>query len=150
MQTNGPDKTPGIGRINPAVSADPPSLPELLKGLLRWHKALIIVEQHRYEYAFHDYKVANTGELTELVLNDPWFAWLRPVTSLIVDVDVALEHGAVKPERHQEIVDKVRELVNSPDDGERFGANLQACLNSDRDGAEDACIATEELAKLVG
>ena len=31
--------------------------------------------------------IPGPGEFLQLVINDPWFAWLRPITSLIADID---------------------------------------------------------------
>jgi hypothetical protein len=39
--------------------------------------------------------VASPGAFLQLVINDAWFAWLRPVTTLIVQIDEAL--AAKKP-----------------------------------------------------
>jgi hypothetical protein len=49
------------------------------------HKALIDVTQHEYERTHG--KVQNPYALFTLVANDPAFAWLRPMTRLIVEME---------------------------------------------------------------
>jgi hypothetical protein len=49
------------------------------------HKALIDVTQHEYERTHG--KVQNPYALFALVANDPAFAWLQPMTRLIVDIE---------------------------------------------------------------
>jgi hypothetical protein len=49
------------------------------------HKALIDVTQHEYERTHG--KVKNPYALFALVANDPAFAWLQPMTKLIVEVE---------------------------------------------------------------
>ena len=61
------------------------SLRELWKQLLPLHRALI-------DSASADYKeqigaVSGPGHLLQLLQDDPFFFWLKPLTSLIVDLD---------------------------------------------------------------
>lgn len=49
------------------------------------HKALIDVTQHEYERTHG--KVKNPYALFALVANDPAFAWLQPMTRLIVEIE---------------------------------------------------------------
>ena len=54
-------------------------------GLLHIHKALIDYERARYEKVHGT--VASPYALLNLLIQDPWFAWLRPISSLIVQID---------------------------------------------------------------
>ncbi len=65
------------------------SLKELRQGLLNLHKALIVSEQMTYERIYG--RIASSGQLLQLVMNDPWFAWLHPLSHLVVRIDVVLE-----------------------------------------------------------
>src|SRR6266550_5016037 len=56
--------------------------------LLRLHKTLLDFEREAYERARG--KIANSYELLNLVMNDPWFAWLRQLSELIVEMDELL------------------------------------------------------------
>lgn len=63
------------------------------RGLLQVHRALIEAERRRYEREFG--RVENAGAFLQLLLHDPWFDWLRPVSALIVQMDdwLAAEPG---------------------------------------------------------
>ncbi|HEY7306282.1 MAG TPA: hypothetical protein VH601_19310 [Bryobacteraceae bacterium] len=63
-------------------------LAALRETLLTLHKALLDSERTAYELV-HGH-VASPGAFLQLVINDAWFAWLRPVTTLIVQIDEAL------------------------------------------------------------
>jgi hypothetical protein len=66
-------------------------LMEVRRGLLGLHKALIVAEQLTYERI--NGRVGSTGQLLQLVLNDPWFTWLHPLSQLVIRVDELLEEG---------------------------------------------------------
>ena len=61
------------------------ALRELSKGLLPLHRALI--EAARDDYAFAYGKTVGPAQLLQLITDDPFFAWLKPMTSLIVEID---------------------------------------------------------------
>jgi hypothetical protein len=56
--------------------------------LLALHKTLIDVERERYERAHG--RIESSGAALRLLLEDPWFAWLRPMAQLIVQIDERL------------------------------------------------------------
>ncbi len=58
-------------------------------ALLVLHKALIDAERGRYARAHGP--VDSPHQLLQLVLRDPWFAWLRPIAELIVQADERLD-----------------------------------------------------------
>ncbi|HXH41586.1 MAG TPA: hypothetical protein VNN08_23375 [Thermoanaerobaculia bacterium] len=60
------------------------ALREISKLLLPLHRALIDVAKEDYAFAVAPVKPA---QLLQLLTDDPFFAWLKPVTSLIVDID---------------------------------------------------------------
>ena len=56
--------------------------------LLRLHKTLLDFEREAYE---RDHgKIANSYQFLQLVMSDPWFAWLRQLSELIVEMDELL------------------------------------------------------------
>jgi hypothetical protein len=61
------------------------ALRELSKALLPLHRALI--ESARDDYAFAYGTSVGPAQLLRLVTDDPFFAWLKPMTSLIVEID---------------------------------------------------------------
>ncbi len=59
------------------------------RALLRLHQALLDSERLTYERSRG--RVGGSGEFLQLVINDPWFAWLRPFSETIVRLDELLE-----------------------------------------------------------
>jgi hypothetical protein len=57
-------------------------------ALLGLHKVLIDIEVRRYSRA--NAHVDSAHHALQLVLRDPWFAWLRPISELIVRADERL------------------------------------------------------------
>jgi hypothetical protein len=59
-------------------------------GALReLHRALI--ERARRDYERERLAVVNPGELLQLLATDPYFEWLRSLSELMVDIDMARE-----------------------------------------------------------
>jgi hypothetical protein len=56
--------------------------------LLRLHKTLLDFEREGYERARG--KIGNSYEFLQVVMSDPWFAWLRQLSELIVEIDELL------------------------------------------------------------
>ena len=63
-------------------------LTELRKHLLALHKALLDSERTSYELVHGT--IDSRGAFLQLLINDNWFAWLRPVTTLLVQIDESL------------------------------------------------------------
>src|ERR1041385_7069114 len=53
--------------------------------LLRIHRALLDHERERYEKK--QGRIETRGELLQLAINDPWFGWLKPLSTLITQID---------------------------------------------------------------
>lgn len=109
--------------MTPAATPSPSAarLEALRRGLLRLHKALLGAE--RAEYELEHGPIANGAQLLQLVIGDPHFAWLRPMSGLIVLID---EHQESKEPRTAEeaegLVQQVRTLTTP---NERYQRLLQ-------------------------
>jgi hypothetical protein len=88
-------------------------------GLLHVHRALLEAERIRYERQHG--RIENSGALLQLILHDPWFGWLRPLSDLIVQMDAWL--------------DEDKESRGSPDLAEILLAQARERLRPDVDGA---------------
>ena len=64
-------------------------LVELHGALLKLHKALI--ESERVVYEKEVGPISSPNHFFQLLTDDPWFAWLRPISQLIVAVDETLD-----------------------------------------------------------
>jgi hypothetical protein len=58
------------------------------QALLHAHKAILEEERRRYELAHG--RVPSAMAFLQLLLNDPWFAWIRPISGLAAQMDEAL------------------------------------------------------------
>ena len=61
----------------------------LSKELLRLHKQLLDITREDYERI--NGRIENSFKILDLVLNDPYFAWLRKLSELIVVIDEIVE-----------------------------------------------------------
>jgi hypothetical protein len=64
-------------------------LQPLRNALLDLHKALVDAERVNYEQTFG--AIPSPNHLLQLLTRDPWFAWLHPLSKLIVAMDEALD-----------------------------------------------------------
>ena len=94
------------------------ALREVSKALIPLHRRLIDVAKDDYHFAFGP--VGTSAQLIDLVRSDPFFAWLQPVTSLIVDID-EMARTDFEPAAAAGIAARVEDLFVS----ERYVALLQ-------------------------
>ncbi len=100
-------------------------------ALLVLHKKLLEAERARYERTHG--RVPGPGALLQLVLNDPWFAWLRPLSAFVVQVDERLEADEpLLPAEARELLDQARTLVRVDADADdadgTFGAHYRGMV----------------------
>ena len=81
----GSDASPAA-RLEPALRTH---LRELRTGLLQLHKVLL--DDARAAYEMDRGRIASNANLLQLVINDPWFAWLHPLSELVVRIDETIE-----------------------------------------------------------
>jgi hypothetical protein len=120
-------------------------LQELRNALLDLHKTLIDSERVVYESDVGP--IDSPHHFFQLVTNDPWFAWLRPVSQLIVAMDEALD--AQEPLTN-DIVDALMNesvfLLIPAETGGEFGERYMAALQRD----PHVVLAHAQVAKRVG
>ena len=131
-------KTGGRGR-----GAGPGRMRDLRLGLLRLHKALLDFERVAYE-SIHGQVTG--GELLQLVINDYQFAWLRPVSELIVRIDEMLD--ADEPATDDDVaalLAQVRALLKPSEAGGGFGQKYFAAIQQ----SPDVVLAHREVTRLL-
>ena len=64
-------------------------LQEIRNALLSLHKTLVDSERVKYEKVVGEIKTP--AHFLQLLTDDPWFAWLHPLSQLIVSMDEALD-----------------------------------------------------------
>jgi hypothetical protein len=89
-------------------------------ALLRLHKALIDSERGVWERSRGP---VTSNELLKALLEDPFFAWLRPFSGLIVQIDEGLAGSeAVSEPDARAFVEQARELI-AVDEGDEPTVN---------------------------
>jgi hypothetical protein len=105
-------------------------LTRLRNGLLHLHKALLDSERGVYERDVE--RIASNGQFLDLLLNDPWFSWLRELSQFIVVVDETLDleepPTAADAER---LIAEARELISPAEDGTRFARRYWEAMQRD-------------------
>ena len=103
----------------PASRGDRPTDPvrqqlvEVRRGLLRLHKALVDSERAAFEARAG---ATSNGRFLQLLLQDPFFVWLRPFSGLIAQMDEALAAPeGVSAEAAVVFLTQVRSLIGPPD-----------------------------------
>src|SRR5688572_19138879 len=118
-------------------------LTDLRHALLHLHKTLLDWERAGYERI---HGRVSGHELLQAILNDPQFAWLRPLSELIVRIDEMLEHEAPDlPGDVSIILDRARALVSPEESGAAYGQRYRAALQEH----PDAVLAHRDVAVLL-
>src|SRR5215208_4858340 len=117
------DKAQGDGSIQPAAplsAATSERLRELRVRLLDLHKVLL--DDTRAAYELDRGRIPTNATLLQLVINDPWFAWLRPLSEMVVRIDVILlpDAGATEADAAS-LLEHVERLLSPADGTAPFG-----------------------------
>jgi len=131
-----------LGNKRPRVSEQ---LPQLRTALLELHKTLVDSERVSYEQTIGPIPSAN--HFLQLLTNDPWFAWLHPLSLLIVTMDQALDRKR-QPLTEAEsaaFVQQARQLLMASEDGEGFSKHYFDALQRD----PDVVFAHAQAAKIL-
>src|SRR5918993_66418 len=101
---------------------------DLRKALLHLHKTLLDWERAAYERV---HGRVSAAELLKVIVEDAQFAWLRPISELIVRIDTTVDSeppaGAVEVDA---LVQRAREVTAADENGslhaQRYHTALQA------------------------
>ncbi len=95
------------------------ALREVRGRLLNLHKVLL--DDTRAAYEMDRGRVGSSGSLLQLVINDPWFAWLHPLSELVVRIDETIE--AESPATGSDaaaLLEQVERLLTPGENGDPF------------------------------
>lgn len=106
-------------------------LPELRAALLYLHKTLVDSERISYEQTMGT--IPSPHHFLQLLTNDPWFAWLHPLSLLIVTMDQALDskRHPLTPEIAEDLIKQTRRLLVASQEGEGFPKHYDDALQRD-------------------
>ena len=113
-------------------SPDSPERAALRSALRDVSRALIPLHRQLIEYAKAEFAravgpVARPAELLQMLTDDPFFAWLKPVTALIVDIDEMVRTD-FEPEAALGIGDRVQSLFTRGDPASPFSQRYLPAL----------------------
>jgi hypothetical protein len=119
-------------------------LTDLRNGLVRLHKALLDSECASYDRDIE--RITSSGQMLDLALNDPRFAWLRQISQMIVVIDETLdaEEPATAIEAERLIV-QARAMLPPPESSPEFRASYLEALQRD----PDAVLAHAEMMRVL-
>ena len=117
---------------NPSSDPAQQRLTQLRNGLLTLHKTLLDSERASYERDIA--RISSSGELLNLVIYDPWFAWLHELSELVVLIDETLDAkepaNGIDAER---LIAQARELVSPNEHGAGFRKRYFEAMQRDPD-----------------
>lgn len=134
-------KATTLRRMNDVLKA---RLEEVRVALLALHKTLVDAERASYEQTMG--AIQSPTHFLQLLTADPWFAWLQPLSQLIVSLDELEEADTPLTAPTVEAVLKQARLLLTPSEGgEGFARHYFEALQRDA----DVVIAHADLMKLL-
>lgn len=104
----------------------------LFRALLRLHKALLDDERVSYERVHG--RIPSNGAFLQLVLDDAWFAWLRPLSQVMAKLDELGEADELPdgPDTAT-LLASIRTLLTPSEEGTGFGRHYYEALQREPD-----------------
>jgi len=94
-------------------------LRDLRGKLLQLHKVLL--DDARVAYEMDRGRVPSSATLLQLVINDPWFAWLHSLSELVVRIDETIDPDSPATDADAAtLIDQVEKLLTASENGEGF------------------------------
>jgi hypothetical protein len=94
-------------------------LRDLRTRLLHLHKALL--DDARGTYEMDRGRIGSSANLLQLVINDPWFAWLHPLSELVVRIDETVDTDSPATDADAAaLLAEVDRLVTASENGDGF------------------------------
>ena len=104
----------------------------LREALLRLHKALIESERTDFEKTFG--RIASPYQFLHLLTTDPWFAWLRPLSQLVAEMDETLDaKEPLTAVAADALAGQAKRLLVPLADGDGFSGHYDEALQRDPD-----------------
>jgi catechol 2,3-dioxygenase-like lactoylglutathione lyase family enzyme len=102
-------------------------LREVRLRLLDLHKVLL--DDAKVAYELDRGRIPSNLTLLQLAINDPWFAWLHPLSELVVRIDVALQpDGAATDADGIMLLEQVERLLSPAQGDEPFAQRYYEAL----------------------
>lgn len=101
------------------------------RALLPLHKALLDYERVQYERVRG--RVESSGALLQLVLDDQWFAYLRSLSALMVQIDELLDAEDATTEAAVALIAQARAMLKPSETGSELERRYYAAIQHDPD-----------------
>jgi hypothetical protein len=113
--------------------------------LLRLHKTLLEFERQAYERAHG--RISNSYQFLQLVMSDPWFAWLRQLSELIVEMDELLASREAPSESTAlALMEQSRIMLTPAESGSAFQKKYFTAMQQ----SPEVVVAHSEFARVLG
>ena len=120
-------------------------LTNVRRSLLSLHKTLLDFERAGYERGKG--AIGNSYQFLQLVMSDPWFAWLRQLSELIVEMDELLAAREIPGESTATaLIQNARILLTPAESGGEFQKKYFTALQQ----SPEVVVAHAEFAKVLG
>lgn len=107
-------------------------LDNIFLALLRLHKALLDDERVSYERVHG--RIPSNGAFLQLVLEDAWFAWLRPQSQVMAKLDeLGEEDKSPEGPNTATFIASIRTLLTPSEEGTGFGRHYYEALQREPD-----------------
>ncbi len=117
----------------PQAAPDPvrEKLVGVRQTLLALHKALLDSERTSYEILHGP--IASPGVFLQLLINDARFAWLRPVTTLLVQIDelLAAKKPSATTKDFEQMIADTRALLSPSSESNGFWKHYATAVERD-------------------
>lgn len=120
-------------------------LDNLRNILLDQHKLLL--DRERAEYEKTNEPIAGPGPFLTLVLSDPHFAWLKQISTLIVEIDEALSRRSIAGQTEADaLTAQARDLLRPREKGTDFQMRYYQAIQE----SPDIVILQVRIERLLG
>ncbi len=118
---------------------------QMRQPLLHLHKTLLDLEREAYERTHG--RVDNSYEVLQLVMHDPWFAWLHSLSELMAQIDEMLDgKEPLKESEAVAVINQARVLLIPSETGSGFHKKYFSSLQQ----SPDVVLAHSEVVKYLG
>lgn len=116
----------------PITAATRETLTQLRDLLLPQHKLLL--DRERASYEKENGPIAGPGPFLGLVMGDPHFAWLKQISTLVVEIDEALARRSTAGQPEAEaLVTLARDIMRPREHGTDFQQRYYAAVQESPD-----------------
>ena len=135
---------PELFPASPLSVAARQQLEDVRRALLRVHKALL--DDARIRYEREQGRIEGSGALLRLVLTDPWFDWLHPLSGLVVQIDELLAADEPRASDGEALLSQARTLLRPDASGDGFQRRYHRAVQD----APDVLIAHVAAGRVMG